>query len=226
MAFYEYKIREYALTRNAHRLPKQERLDLAKASVEKAYESSINANELIKDRLLKSGAMAQPQRGMAVAQFQTSALSDKIAEDKQALEYVSSLTSVEYFKLLEKKEEVELTEYIDSCFDQMGEATERLIKLENNKGIVSKFYSLTGKSEEKIAEASAQFDLANEQVVNAQEALQEWKGLKSSDKQDYLIERFEHEGLLSLDTKALESYMENKVELMQSVPVQPQQMDQ
>ena len=226
MAFYNYKIREYSLTRNPHRLPKQDRLDLAKESVEKAYEGSIKANEGIKERLLKSAAVANPQRGMAVAQFQTNMLNEKILEDKAALEYISSLSTLNYFKLLEKKEETELGEYIDSRFEKMGEATERLIKLENNKGVVAKFYALTGKSEEKIAEANAQFEQANLEVVNAQEALEEWKTLRIPDRQDYLIERFEHEGLLSLDTQGLESYIENKEELMQPIPFEPKLMEQ
>lgn len=226
MAFYNYKIREYALTRNPHRLPKQDRLDFAKASVEKAYEGSIKANETIKERLLKSTAVAEPQRGITVAQFQANMLNEKILEDRAALEYVSNLSTLNYFKLLEKKEETELTEYIDSRFEKMGEATERLVKLENNKGIVSKFYALTGKSEEKIAEANAQFDQANIEVVNAQEALEEWKSLRVPDRQDYLIERFEHEGLLSLDTKGLEAYIENKEELMSEVPFEPKLMEE
>lgn len=214
MAFYKHKIHEYNLVANPQGLPKEERLENVKTFVEESYISTIKQTEQVKERLMVAGASDRyAHRAPMVSQYQAMSLQNKIDQDKQALAYISSLSTSEYFGLLAKKEETELSEHISDCFGRMGEATEKLIKLENNHGIAAKFYKITGKLDGKIEQVNEQYEQANNEVIVAQEALTEWKGLGAEAKQDYLLGRFERDGLLEIDVKGLKEFAEENAEL-------------
>ena len=214
MAFYKHKLHEYNLVANPLGLPKEERLNSVKTFVENEYASTIKQTELVKDRLMVAGASDRySHRSPMVSHCQAMALQDKINQDRQALAYISGLSTSDYFALLAKKEETELSEHIGNCYGRIGEATEKLIKLENNQGIAAKFYKLTGKLDGKIAEVNEQYEQANNEVIVAQEALTEWKGLDDEAKQDYLLGRFEREDLIELDVKGLKEFAEENAEI-------------
>lgn len=208
MAFYSEKIEQYKKFERAN-LNRETRLDIVKTNVQAHYQTLIDANESFLDTIrfvrpyTRTGGAYSPNQ----VEIQTY---KQVAQDKQALEYISSLSTQDYFDILAQKEEVELKEYIDSRQEMLDKNVNSLLNIESNKGFMAKIYNFTGRTEEKLDEARFYIHHATIQYSTAQEALTEWQNMSQEEKTDYLADRYEFEGSLSLDYKQMSVYARDK----------------
>ena len=214
MAFYSHMKEQYNQFQRAN-LNRETRLDIIKSNIQAKYQEQISANETFLDNLMfvrpytRTGGIYYPNQ----AEIQTY---NQISQDKQALEFISSISTQQYFDILAQKEEVELAEYIDKRQDVLNRNVKQLTDIQSNKGLLAKFYNFVGSGEEKMDDARFNIHFATIQYSTAEEALTEWQGMSQEEKTDYLADRFEFEGSLGLNEKMLTAYSRDKELELQS----------
>ena len=198
MAFYSYMMEKYSNVPNPQNLTKEQRMDNAKAVIERQYIESIN-NYLEISRSLNSSSGYE----------EVSTVSKIICDQQAELSLIQQISAQEYFTQLARNEQYEIGAYIKDCHEQMGNAIIKADKIQNNEGLSSKFYNFTGLGTAKTAEYNEQIENSKIQIETAKESFVEWANMPEQ-QVDYVLARYEQEGITYLDVKNLNDYALNQ----------------
>lgn len=198
MAFYSHMMEKYSRIPNPQNLTKEQRMDNAKAVIEKQYEDSINYYVSVAKSLNSSSGYEEARSVYEI-----------ISNQQNELGLIQSLSSEEYFKEVAKNEQYEIGAYIKDRHQEIGTAIIKIDKINNNEGVASKFYNFTGLGTAKTAEYNEQIQTSNIQIETAKESFAEWVNMPEQ-QVDYVLARYEQEGITYLDVKNLNDYALNQ----------------
>ena len=194
MAFYSYMMEKYSKSSKAQKLTKEERMNAAKAKIENSYQQSINGYlQFVKSM----NSNFTNEEAISVYNL--------VDNQRAELKQMQPLSAKEYFTQLAHNEQNQLYDYISECKQDIREVNEQAEKLENNEGFASKFYNFTGLSNIKNSQYNEQIETLQGQIDVAKESFVEWAKMPEQ-QVDYVLARYEQEGITTLDVRNLTNY--------------------
>ena len=204
MDFYKYKLQQYSQQNNS--LSLQERMQAAKDLVD--YQNARRV-EGVYESAPTFFSTALSTRGIDPVSFSrvsSYAYQEKMTQAVKENDAISALSAGEYFEFLMQQEGAALEDYSQEKLVNYTNTLQNRTSLINGKGIVAKVASLIGKKEEMETSLTEKLNIETEQFSVAQTSTAAWEKMTGEEKTEYLLGRFEVDGLTAFDKEGIDNF--------------------
>lgn len=214
MDFYTHKLVDYKTDEQNYTM--QERIYQMYNSVTAQKESRIEELKESYKNSLAYGALTNRSVGTHAHLNVTSAVyADLLTQERTELESMRQLSPTQYAFSLVSQEAEQIENYIDEKVEVFDKVKTKCSKYERNVGFAPFVSSLLGTREEKIQDLRSEVVSLVEDITMGQDSLATWDGLSYEDKLEYVVGRYESQGLTSFDKQGFESFTRHMSEINQ-----------
>ena len=212
MDFYTYKLIDLKASPSDYTL--QERAYKMYNSVVAEKEQRIEDLKESYKNSLSYGALTNRSVGTHSHLNVTSAMyGDLLAMEREELAAITHITPTQYIFSLVQNEGERIEAYIEGKIEDFASTKDKYSKYYNNEGLMPKISGLFGKREEKTQELGQEVSTLVEEIAVGQDSLATWESLSVEDKLEYIVGRYETQGLTSFDTNGIEKFTRSMIEI-------------
>lgn len=205
MDFYTHRLVNYKS--DAQDYTMQERIYYMYNSVVAQKEARIEDLKESYKNSLAYGALTNRTVGThAHLNVTSSVYAELLGQERAALESMQKLSPTQYAFSLVSQESEQLEGYIDEKVELFDKVKTKCTKYEKNQGFGPMLSSLFGTREEKAQSLREEVVSLVEDITMGQDSLETWDGLSYEDKLEYVVGRYESEGLTSFDAQGFERF--------------------
>ena len=204
MDFYKYKLQQYSQQNN--QLSLQERMQAVKDLVDDQNERKIEGVYNAAPSIFSAAISTRGIDPVSFSRVSSYAYQERMTQAVRESETIAALSAGEYFEFLMQQEGAALEAYSQEKLVNYTSTLQNRTSLINGKGIVAKVASLIGKKEDMEASLTEKLDIETEQFAVAQTSTSAWETMTGEEKTEYLLGRFEVEGLTTFDKEGFDNF--------------------
>lgn len=214
MDFYTHRLVDYKTDKQDYTM--QERIYHMYNSVVSQKEDRIEELKESYKNSLAYGSLNNRGVGTSAHLNVTSSVyADLLAQERESLESMRQLSPTQYAFSLVSQEAKQVENYLDEKIEIFDKVKTKCSKYERNVGFAPFVSSLLGTREERIQDLRTEVVSLVEDITMGQDSLETWDGLSYEDKLEYVVGRYEAQGLTSFDTQGFERFTRHMSEINQ-----------
>lgn len=212
MDFYTYKLIDLKASPSDYTL--QERVYKMYNGIVAAKEQHIEElKEGYKDSL-SYGALTNRAVGTHSHLSVTSAMyGDLLSMEREELAEMTHLSPTQFLFSLVKSEGEQIEAYIEGKIEDFASTKDKYNKYYGNKGLMPKISGLFGTRDAKTEELGQEVSTLIEEIAVGQDSLSTWDGLSAEDKIEYIVGRYETQGLTEFDKTGIEKFTHSMIQI-------------
>lgn len=204
MDYYKYKLQKYSQQNNP--LTLQERMQAVKDLVDDQNARKIDEVYNSAPSIFSAAVSTRGIDPVSFSRVSSYAYQERMSHAVRESETISSMSPSEYFEFLMQQESAALESHSQEKLVAYTNTLQTRTNLINGKGIAAKVASFIGKKEDMEASLTDKLDIETEQFAVAQTSTNSWETMTGEEKTEYLIGRFEFEGLTTFDKEGIDNF--------------------